>query len=52
MENLRSLKHQVVDFLEEQYDQDIKKVYLICEAFIQLHDTKDIEVAQNMNNGI
>ncbi|WP_313893199.1 helix-turn-helix transcriptional regulator [Psychrobacillus sp.] len=48
MELLRSLKQQAVNFLEEQYDQDIKKVYLICEAFIQIHDTKDIEKAQNI----
>ncbi|WP_186673885.1 helix-turn-helix domain-containing protein [Sporosarcina sp. BP05] len=47
-EHLRSLKRQAVDFLEEQYDQDIKNVYLICEAFIQLYDTKDIEVAKNI----
>ena len=48
MENLHTLKHQVADFLEEQYDEDIKEVYLICEAFIQLHDTKDMEVAKNI----
>lgn len=48
MENLHKLKHQLVDFLEEQYDEDIKQAYLICEAFIQLYDTKNIEVAQNI----
>lgn len=42
------LKEQVVDFLEEQYDEDIKHIYLICEAFIQLHDTKNVEVAKNI----
>ncbi|MEK4715896.1 helix-turn-helix domain-containing protein [Sporosarcina sp. FSL K6-5500] len=49
MEHLQSLKRQAVVFLEEEeYDQDIKNVYLICEAFIQLHNTKDLEVAQNI----
>ena len=48
IENLKMLKRQVDDFLEEYHDEDIKKVYLICEAFIQLHDTKNMEVAQNI----
>ena len=48
MDSLQKLKNQVSDFLEEQYDEDIKNIYLICEAFIQLHDTKNIEVAQNI----
>lgn len=48
MENLHTLKHQITDFLEEQFDEDIKEIYLICEAFIQLHDTKDMEVAKNI----
>lgn len=48
MGNLNILKEQVVDFLEEQYDEDIKQIYLICEAFIQLYDTKNMEVAKNI----
>ena len=48
MRNLHILKEQVVDFLEEQYDEDIKQIYLICEAFIQFHDTKNMEVAKNI----
>lgn len=48
IENLHELKHQVVEFLEGQNDEDIKHIHLICEAFIQLHDTKDIEIAKNI----
>lgn len=48
MGNLHILKEQVVDFLEEQYDEDIKQIYLICEAFIQFHDTKNVDVAKNI----
>lgn len=48
IENLHELKHQVVEFLEGQNDDDIKHIHLICEAFIQLHDTKDIEIAKNI----
>ena len=52
MESLHKLKHQTIVFLEEQHDQDIKSISLICDAFIQLHNTKDIEVAQNIVNHI
>lgn len=48
VDNLKILKQQAVDFLAGQYDKEIKQIYLICEAFIQLHDTKNIEVAQNI----
>jgi len=48
MGNLHKLKQQTIDFLEEQHDEDIKRIYLICEAFIQIHNTKNIEVAQNI----
>ena len=48
IEKLHILKEQVIDFLEEQHDEDIKQIYLICEAFIQFHDTKNMEVAKNI----
>lgn len=48
MGKLHILKEQVVGFLEEQHDEDIKQIYLICEAFIQFHDTKNVEVAKNI----
>lgn len=45
---LKHLKGQALAFLDEEYDKEIEQVYLICEAFIQLHNTKNIEVAQNI----
>lgn len=48
MDSLQRLKQQTIDFLEKQYDEDIKKVNLICEAFIQLHNTKSMEAAQSI----
>ncbi|MCM3722990.1 helix-turn-helix domain-containing protein [Solibacillus isronensis] len=46
--SLHKLKQQTVNFLQEQRDEDIEEIYLICEAFIQLHDTKSIDVARNI----
>lgn len=48
MESLHKLKLKSIDFLEKEHDEDIKKVYLICEAFIQLHDTKNVEIAKKI----
>lgn len=48
MENLHELKHQTVDFLDKQHDEEINNIYLICEAFIKLYDTKNIKIAQNI----
>lgn len=46
--SLHKLKQQTVNFLQEQRDEDIEEIHLICEAFIQLHDTKSIDVARNI----
>lgn len=46
--NLNILKNQVENFLEEHYDEDIEQIHLMCEAFIQLHDTRNIEIAKSI----
>ncbi|WP_339214014.1 helix-turn-helix transcriptional regulator [Solibacillus sp. FSL W8-0372] len=46
--SLHKLKQQTVLFLQEHRDEDIEEIYLICEAFIQLHDTKNIDIARNI----
>lgn len=46
IEGLKKLKKHAVEFLEVKKDDIIYRVYLICEALIQLQATKNLEEAQ------
>lgn len=42
IESLKSLKKEIEIFLDENFDPDIMEYKLMCDAFLELHQSKDI----------